>query len=150
MRRDAACGREQVLYWNWPTRNPPSLGFEPRGGPRGPSSSLGYLSLCYRRLRKKNSFYVGLLSVSPGPVLGNRSLTFPIVRGALQQCSSHHYVLSARRFRTADVCEKPFLLPEPWPYDITGATALQPQIRCSESLSSRGSSSPEECCLVYE
>ena len=39
------------------------------------------------------------------------------------------------------------LLPEPWPSNPTAETALQPIIWCSESLSSRGSSSPEECFL---
>ena len=43
------------------------------------------------------------------------------------------------------VCEKTLLLPEPWPSNPAAETASQPLIWCSESLSSKSSSSPEEC-----
>ena len=52
---------------------------------------------------------------------------------------------SAMSTSTAGACEKTLLLPEPWPSNPAAETAFEPLIWCSESLSSRGSSSTEEC-----
>ena len=43
------------------------------------------------------------------------------------------------------VCEQPILLREPWLCSPAAETAFHPMIWCSESLSSQGLSSAEEC-----
>ena len=56
-----------------------------------------------------------------------------------------HALRMGTRIYATGVCEKTLLLCEPFPCSPAAETALQPPSWCSESLSTRGHSYPEDC-----